>query len=79
MRGPRPGVILKTTGATQWADKSSVREAVKKRVESQPVKWRLGGWCEMALTQAVVSWWLSSAQKAVKIETKRVKLKNLHC
>jgi hypothetical protein len=37
---PCKGVIRKTIGATQF-------------VESQPVKRRLGGWCEMAASQEV--------------------------
>jgi hypothetical protein len=37
---PCKGVIRKTTGATQ-------------SVESQPVKRRLGGWCEMATSLEV--------------------------
>jgi hypothetical protein len=35
LRGPCREVILKTTGATQLVDKSSVQEAVKKRVSCQ--------------------------------------------
>jgi hypothetical protein len=47
-------------------------------VESQPVKRRLGGWCEMA-ANLEVSYELSSAHEAVKIEPEGVKLKNLNC
>jgi hypothetical protein len=40
MLGPCKGVIRKTNGATQL-------------VESQPVKRRPGGWCEMTASQEV--------------------------
>jgi hypothetical protein len=39
---------------------------------SQLVKRRLGGWCEMAANLAVVSWELSSAWEAVKIESEPI-------
>jgi hypothetical protein len=49
-------------------------------VESQPVKRRLGGWCETAACLAVVrvvGCELCSAREAVKKEPERVKAKNV--
>jgi hypothetical protein len=52
-------------------------------VESQPLRSRLGGWCEMAACLGAVSSELiadkSFARAAVKIGPERLKLKNLHC
>jgi hypothetical protein len=56
-----------------------IRKITGDSVEIQPVKRRLGAWCEMAASVAVVSLELSSEPKAVKIEPKSVNLKNLHC
>jgi hypothetical protein len=55
LHGPCQGVVLKKTGLVQSVQWSSVLEAVKKRVESQPMKRRLGGWYEMAASLGVVS------------------------
>jgi hypothetical protein len=51
------------------------RDPVKLPVQSQSVKRRLGGWCEMVASLGVVSCQLSSAREAVKIESELVKLR----
>jgi hypothetical protein len=82
---------LKTIGATQLVVScqligSSAREAEKRwlcslvdseLIESQPVKRRHGGWCEMATSLVVELRWLCT--EAVNIEPEHAKLKNLHC
>jgi hypothetical protein len=47
--------------------------------ESQPMKRRLGGWCEIASSLGVSRLTGSSVWEAVNIEPERVKLKNFHC
>jgi hypothetical protein len=48
-------------------------------IETQREKRRLGGWCEMAASLAVVSSELNFVREAVKIGPERGKLKNFHC
>jgi hypothetical protein len=48
-------------------------------VESQPVKRRLGGSCEMAASLEVSQLRVDFAQEAVKIGHEHMKVKNLLC